>query len=212
MSSFQAVFKCDPFVGPTVVYKEIPGLPGYCVGSDGSLWSRWKHGGQRKNQERELLSTWRLILGCLSFSGHVHATLTVNGETKSYPVHRLVLLAFAGPCPEGMEACHNNGNPRDNRPENLRWDTPKSNSEDKRIHGRGCIGQQNGNARLNWEKVNAIRLRYAKRETTQKELADEYRVSSTLIHLIIRGKVWLDPNYRPPGENRFVWEDADNDD
>lgn len=42
-------------------------------------------------------------------------------------VHRLVLESFVGPCPEGMEACHNNGNGFDNRLENLRWDTHGAN-------------------------------------------------------------------------------------
>jgi formylmethanofuran dehydrogenase subunit E len=45
-------------------------------------------------------------------------------------VHRLVLLAFVGEPPEGMEACHNNGDPSDNRLENLRWDTHSENMID----------------------------------------------------------------------------------
>jgi len=49
-------------------------------------------------------------------------------------VHRMVLTAFRGPCPEGMEGCHNNGNSQDNRLSNLRWDTRLSNCADKRIH------------------------------------------------------------------------------
>lgn len=46
-------------------------------------------------------------------------------------VHRLVLESFVGPCPDGMEACHNNGNGFDNRIENLRWDTHESNMRDQ---------------------------------------------------------------------------------
>jgi hypothetical protein len=33
-----------------------------------------------------------------------------------------------------METCHNNGNPADNRLENLRWDTHVANEADKRLH------------------------------------------------------------------------------
>jgi len=51
-------------------------------------------------------------------------------------VHRLVLEAFAGPCPDGMEACHGDGDPTNNRRLNLRWDTRSSNQLDTVRHGR----------------------------------------------------------------------------
>ena len=56
-----------------------------------------------------------------SASGHLSVVLGRSRGSKG--VHRLVLLAFAGPCPDGMEALHLNGNPRDNRLRNLRWGT-----------------------------------------------------------------------------------------
>jgi hypothetical protein len=58
-----------------------------------------------------------------------------NGGREEYPtVHRIVLEAFVGPRPDGMEACHNNGNACDNRLTNLRWDTKLSNAADRRKH------------------------------------------------------------------------------
>ncbi|MGH8035083.1 MAG: HNH endonuclease signature motif containing protein, partial [Lysobacterales bacterium] len=50
-------------------------------------------------------------------------------------VHRLVLEAFVGPCPDGMVGCHNDGDTRNNRLSNRRWDTPGSNNRDKQVHG-----------------------------------------------------------------------------
>ena len=50
-------------------------------------------------------------------------------------VHHLVLEAFVGSRPDGMEGCHNNGNPLDNRLCNLRWDTHVANEADKMLHG-----------------------------------------------------------------------------
>lgn len=50
-------------------------------------------------------------------------------------VHRLVLEAFIGPCPDGMVGCHTDGDPLNNRLDNLRWDTPSNNNRDKRAHG-----------------------------------------------------------------------------
>jgi hypothetical protein len=57
------------------------------------------------------------------------------GHGRPRPVHRLVLEAFVGPCPEDTEGCHNNGNPYDNRLANLRWDTRSGNMLDKIKHG-----------------------------------------------------------------------------
>ncbi len=69
--------------------------------------------------------------GWITDSGHRRYDL---GSTTMF-AHRAVLLAFVGPCPEGMEACHNNGDPLDNRVENLRWDTRSNNTLDKVAHG-----------------------------------------------------------------------------
>ena len=58
-----------------------------------------------------------------------------QGGWKPYYIHRLVLKAFVGPCPSGMEACHNNGDRTDNRLVNLRWDTKSANAFDRVRHG-----------------------------------------------------------------------------
>lgn len=59
---------------------------------------------------------------------------TADGSRRTHWVHRLVLLAFVGDAP-GMNACHGNGDGRDNRLVNLRWDTPHENQMDKTRHG-----------------------------------------------------------------------------
>ena len=61
--------------------------------------------------------------------------LSVSGKHKTKTVHRLVLEAFVGPRPEGMEGCHNDGNTQNNKLENLRWDTRKNNHADSVKHG-----------------------------------------------------------------------------
>jgi HNH endonuclease/NUMOD4 motif-containing protein len=59
----------------------------------------------------------------------------VNLPGRNHRVHRLVLAAFVGPCPRGLEGCHENGDPSDNRLSNLRWGTHTSNNRDKQRHG-----------------------------------------------------------------------------
>lgn len=50
-------------------------------------------------------------------------------------IHRLVLEAFVAPCPDGMEACHNDGDRTNNHISNLRWDTRLGNCQDIIAHG-----------------------------------------------------------------------------
>jgi HNH endonuclease/NUMOD4 motif len=65
--------------------------------------------------------------------------------TKIGLMHRLVLEAFVGPCPRGMQCCHKDGNRANNKLENLRWDTQKKNEQDKKCHGTyGKGGIQRG--------------------------------------------------------------------
>ena len=68
--------------------------------------------------------------------GYAQAILCKGDGGRSYLVHRLVLEAFEGPCPEGLEACHNDGDQTINVWDNLRWDTGSSNMVDKVNHGR----------------------------------------------------------------------------
>lgn len=58
-----------------------------------------------------------------------------DGVRKNHLIHRLVLEAFVGPCPEGQEACHWNDDAADNRLANLRWDTHSANTQDKLRNG-----------------------------------------------------------------------------
>lgn len=56
-------------------------------------------------------------------------------DRRTYRVHVLVLEAFVGPCPPGMEGCHENDIGADNWLENLRWGTPSENQHDKVRNG-----------------------------------------------------------------------------
>lgn len=78
----------------------------------------------------KIISTWRTPPG-----NYQTVALCKNGVYEKVRVHRLVLLAFAGPCPSGMVACHNNGIIDDLRIENLRWDTKSANAIDCVKHG-----------------------------------------------------------------------------
>jgi NUMOD4 motif/HNH endonuclease len=62
--------------------------------------------------------------------GHLMVYLSSEGTRKRVLIHRLVLEAFIGPCPDGQQACHFNDIANDNRLINLRWDSPSANNHD----------------------------------------------------------------------------------
>lgn len=77
----------------------------------------------------------RILKPCERPGGHMYVRLCKSGSERDYGVHCLVLEAFTGPRPLGMEACHWNDIPGDNRPSNLRWGTRKDNTKDSVRNG-----------------------------------------------------------------------------
>lgn len=68
--------------------------------------------------------------------GHLYISLSRPGEKcRKHPIHRLVLAAFVGPCPGGMEGCHYDGDPANNHLANLYWGTRSQNILDRFRHG-----------------------------------------------------------------------------
>lgn len=56
-------------------------------------------------------------------NGYEIVNLVRNAVRVTFPVHRLVMLAFVGPCPPGQEVLHGPGGKLDNRLVNLRYGT-----------------------------------------------------------------------------------------
>lgn len=87
--------------------------------------------GRVRNAQRKRL----MKLAPRQHHGDLKVTLSNAGEASTLLVHRLVLAAFTGPCPPGLECLHGNGNPADNRVENLRWGSRPDNQRDSIRHG-----------------------------------------------------------------------------
>lgn len=67
----------------------------------------------------------------VSAKGH----MTTSIDQRKRRVHRLVLEAFVGPCPPGLQGLHENDVPSDNRLSNLYWGTPGQNMRDRVRNG-----------------------------------------------------------------------------
>lgn len=67
--------------------------------------------------------------------GYLQVRLCKDGIPATKLAHRLVLEAFVGPCPEGMETRHLDGDPTNNKVCNLAWGTVEENRWDTVKHG-----------------------------------------------------------------------------
>lgn len=68
-------------------------------------------------------------------NGRPMVALSVNGKARRTGVGPLVLEAFVGPRPPGMDCCHWDDVPTNNVLGNLRWATPAANTADKLRNG-----------------------------------------------------------------------------
>ena len=89
--------------------------------------------------------------------GYLTVRFTTSAKTKTFYLHRVVLEAFVGPCPEGMECAHDNGISTDCRLRNLAWKTRRANADDRIKHGRLPKGEKHHKARLCIGDVERVR-------------------------------------------------------
>lgn len=93
---------------------------------------------RNKNTNGSWITKPKILMGSRGQYGHTFVSLrnpSTPGLKRSVLIHRLVLEMFIGPCPDGMECRHLDGNPLNNRLDNLRWGTHLENMEDRRRHG-----------------------------------------------------------------------------
>ena len=119
-----------------------------------------------------------------------YASVYLAPQRHRRGVHCLVLEAFVGPRPDGMQCRHLNGVRTDNSLENLSWGTRQQNYADSVIHGTSSRGERNGLSRLTARDVADIRCRHASGSITQYALANEYCVSHTTMGRIIQRRMW----------------------
>jgi hypothetical protein len=169
---------------PGVEFRPIPGFPGYCAGSDGTIW-----GSKRPNSGEVHSNGWRKMKPFINRQGYLCLSLRVDCKSRPARVNRLVLMAFVGPCPDGYQSCHDNGDRLDNRPGNLRWDTPKANQGDALRHGTRAMGSRQGLAKLTEHDVSVIRSR-ADHGSRCVDLAREYGMTLQAIRSIVFRRTW----------------------
>lgn len=146
--------------------REIENFPGYWVTTAGRIWS------DKSN---------RYLKGFLDDWGYIKVGLYRNDKRHIFRLHRLILSAYYGPCPDGYVCRHLDGNPVNNTVDNLRWGTPKENSQDSLRH-------DTHNGKLNEQQKRDICSLWATGRFTQREIGDKFGVtSSNVCYLVNRG-------------------------
>lgn len=118
----------------------------------------------------------------------------VNLDGKYYTVHQLVAFNFIGPRPDGMLVCHKDDNTMNNYVGNLYYGTPKDNTHDKLVNGKG--------RKLTDDEVREIKRRLLNGEQGKK-IAPDYGVTDRTISKINTGErySWIPIEARRVSEN-----------
>ena len=134
---------------------------------------------------------YKYLKGCVGLTGYISVSL--GGGIGHIRVHKLVMLTFVGPRPEGMVTCHINGIPSDNRLCNLRYGTQKDNMRDMVAHGRDAArspkGEMAGNAVLSTEIVHKISEMSSFK--TQTEISRMLGLNISTVKALYAGKTWM---------------------
>jgi hypothetical protein len=155
-----------------MIWKAVPGLPGYEVSNSGSL---------RNVTTCKVLKLHRL---------KGYACVTIKGRRQR--VHRLVAAAFLGPRPDGQEVNHLDSVRDHNEPHNLEYVTRSGNMMHAGRAGRlgkaQLRGSANGQAKLSDARMLLLEQLYYLREWTSAELGVAFSVSSSRVRKITTRK------------------------
>lgn len=158
-------------------------FPDYAVDSNGDVWSL-------KNNKWGLRKEYFKLKPWTGTDGYSRVTLYQINRKVKRPVHQLILEAFVGKCPVGMEARHGDGNKENNRADNLEWGTPKENQADRLKHGTDARGEKHKNSKLISSQVKEIKNLLKQGDLSQYAIAELFNVSRSTILSIHRGVNW----------------------
>jgi hypothetical protein len=132
--------------------------------------------------------------------GYIPVTLRQHGRSRQCLLHQLVLEAFRGPCPAGMEVNHRHpdGDKSRNWLSNLEYVTSAVNNADQRLHRpvKYLIGDRHPKSKIPESAIQSIKTRISAGERLQA-IADDYSVGYGTIHAIATGRSRRDQNYQP---------------
>jgi len=167
--------------------RQIFGHPDYFVSDIGTVYSAK---GKNRQKWRDDPSVLRKLRPSAGWDGYKGLILCTGGIRHWLTIHRLVLLAFRGPCPEGGQCRHLDGSRQNNDINNLWWGTVKENMADKFRHRTMPRGEQLNRGVLTDRMVREIRSRYAAGGISLAALGEEYGISASHVCQVVHRKLW----------------------
>lgn len=167
------------------IWKQLPDYPRYQVSNLGRVRSFATSSTINRASETSHLLKQVYDKGCGYYRVRVHSALGNKFEF----VHTLVLCSFVGDRPDGMQACHNDGDKLNNHLDNLRWDTVKNNHLDKVRHGTLYRGDRHHLTKFTEDDIRNIRARAVSGEI-HRLIAADYGVTRPTISYIVKGYTW----------------------
>ena len=161
-------------------WRKIEGWDGYEVSNFGQVRS-WK-----VCRRSPLEPLPRPIAPWVLPNGYHQVKLKNKGEKCNVYIHRAVMNAFAGACPEGNEVAHWDGNKGNNKLENLRYATPVENAVDMLRHGNRQMGEKHYLSKVTAEQAAKV-LAFV---GTHAEAARQLGISYSIVYSIRVGTHW----------------------
>ncbi len=142
---------------------------------------RSPHGGLRKPQRAGM--------------GYLAVVLSDENKVKTpHYIHRLMMAAFVGPCPEGHNVNHKDGVRDQNSLGNLEYVTFSANTRHAYAHGlmhlRHNKGEDNHRSKITNEQARQVKILQAAGGMSGNEIAAATGVPRNTIYQIKRGVVW----------------------
>lgn len=171
------------------IWKDIPGYTGsYQASNHGHIrgLNRILHDGRK----------WkgRILIHKVDKYGYNYVLLYSDGKRKSVQVQILIMLTFVGPRPESYETHHKDGNPSNNRLDNLEYLSKKDHAKTKsKINLRGTNSYHsvlNEQQVLEIRKLASLKKENGKKVYTQTKIAKMFKTSQAHISKIILRKIW----------------------
>jgi len=107
-----------------------------------------------------------------------------HGKQKKVSVHLLVLIAFVGPRPEGLQGRHLDDDKSNNRLSNLEWGTASRNMRERHLNRL-----TNPVFKMTPSAITSIRERLKTGET-QRSIANSFGIHQSMVSYVKTGQRW----------------------
>lgn len=131
----------------------------------------------------------RALKAGVTRDGYLRVELSKSGEQTKKHVAHMVLEAFVGPRPAGMQACHGPAGQKDNSLTNLRWDTPASNYQDRTDAGF-LQGEKHHQCSITEATAVKIKALLKENKLTARQIAQQLGTTIWVVYGISHNKTW----------------------